>query len=301
MGWEGIVPSIPTAFGADGAIDIDAQRSIVRFAIDSGAHAIMCFGLAGEVLRLTPDERKSLTEVIVDETSGAVPVLVGAGAESIHTAQDLARFSQSAGVDGAVIPPPMNGSLTPGLLRDYFVSVASVVEIPVMIQDAPEYLNVAVGPELVTELAHSVPQIQYVKLEVGADGVAEWVRMLDGSAAVFGGNAGVYLLDALRAGAHGIAPGLDVVDVLVAIYERERAGYSAGADELFAQILPMLVFEMRDIDHFNLCAKHVLKKRGVQLQTGLRSPAEGLSPHAVALLDSYLDSAPLVAGAARAS
>ena len=297
MGWEGIVPSIPTAFGADGAIDIDAQRSIVRFAIDSGAHAIMCFGLAGEVLKLTPDERKSLTEAIVDETGGAVPVLVGAGAESIHTAQDLARFSQSAGVDGVVIPPPTNASLTPGLLRDYFVSVASVVEIPVMIQDAPEYLNVAVGPELVTELAHSVPQIQYVKLEVGADGIAEWVRMLDGSAAVFGGNAGIYLLDALRAGAHGIAPGLDVVDVLVAIYERERASDSAGADELFAQILPMLVFEMRDIDHFNLCAKHVLKKRGVQLQTGLRSPAEGLSPHAVALLDTYLDSAPLVDGA----
>ena len=298
MSWKGIVPSIPTAFDAEGAVDLDAQRSIVRFAIDAGAHALMCFGLAGEVLRLTPDERKRLTEVIVDETAGAVPVLVGAGAESVHTAQDLARFSESAGVDGVVVPPPTSASLTPALLRDYFVRVSSVVEIPVMIQDAPEYLNVAVGPVLVTELAQEIPQIKYVKLEVGADGVAEWVRMLDGAAAVFGGNAGVYLLDALRAGAQGIAPGVEVTDVLVAIYEREVAGDQAGADALFAQILPMLVFEMRDIDHFNLCAKHVLEKRGVQLHTGLRAPAESLSPHAVSLLDSYLEGAPLAAGAA---
>lgn len=291
MSWHGIVPSIPTAFDADGAVDPRAQRALTRFAVDKGAHGIMCFGLAGEVLKLTPDERKRLCEVIVEEADGAVPVLVGAGAESVHTSRELAQFAEKAGAAGIVVAPPKNSDLSRELLRAYFLSVADVVEIPVMIQDAPEFLDVTLGPELVRDLAETVPQVQYVKLEVGPEGLADWVRALAGSAAVFGGNGGVYLLDCLRAGAQGMAPGLEVVDVLVAIYERERAGDSAGADELFMRILPLLVFEMRGIDHFNLCAKRILWRRGVSLSTSLRPPGHSLSANAVAMLDSYFETA----------
>ena len=74
----------------------------------------------------------------------------------------------------------------------------------------------------------------------------------------------MYLLDCLRVGAAGIIPGVDLVDLLVEVYEAEAAGKPALADELFRRILPMIVFEIQhSIDHFNACAKHVLVRRGV--------------------------------------
>jgi 4-hydroxy-tetrahydrodipicolinate synthase len=293
MTWRGIFPSIPTAFTPNGAIDPEAQRRIVRFAVDRGSHGLLCFGLAGEVARLTPDERKRLCEVILEEVNGAIPVLVGASAESEHHARDLARHAEAGGAAGIVLPVPGGGAVSGSVLLEYFEQIAGSVGVPVMIQDAPEYLGVAIGPQLVRELASRVPQVSYVKLEIGPQGVTEWLTELEGSAAIFGGNGGVYLLDCIRAGAVGIAPALDTVDVLVAIYEAEAANDRERADALFRETLPMLVFEMQGIDHCNLCAKYVLAHRGVALETCLRAPAPHLAPEAAALLDAYLASLPL--------
>ena len=289
MSWKGVIPSIPTAFTPDGDVDLDAQREIVRFAIDRGAHALMCFGLAGEIFRLTGEERKRLCDVIVEEANGALPVLVGVGAESEFVACDLARYAERAGADGVILPPPVSGALTPELLEQFFCRVADVVTVPVMIQDAKEYLGVGVGPALVRSIATSVPQVAYVKLETGVDGLVLWRRELPETISIFGGNAGIYILDCIRAGAAGVAPGLEVTDRLVEIFESEMKGDVARAEQLLRDLLPLIVFELQgNLDHFNLCAKHVLSRRGVRLHTGLRQPAPALSPDAVGLLDSYL-------------
>src|SRR5215510_4283918 len=159
MTWQGIFPSIPTAFTREGEVDPEAQRRVVRFALDGGAHGLICFGLAGEVLRLAPDERMALCEAIVEEANGAIPVLVGASAESESTSRKLARAAERAGAAGVVLPAPTGGRLSPPLLAEYFARVAEAVSIPVMIQDAPEYLGVAIGPELVRELTIRLPHV----------------------------------------------------------------------------------------------------------------------------------------------
>src|SRR5215470_12600884 len=78
--WRGVYPAICTPFTHDEAVDYNAQKRVVRFALDCGSHGIVAFGLAGEVLKLSADERRALTDAIVDEVGGAVPVFVGVGA-----------------------------------------------------------------------------------------------------------------------------------------------------------------------------------------------------------------------------
>ena len=74
----------------------------------------------------------------------------------------------------------------------------------------------------------------------------------------------MYLLDCIRSGAAGIIPGVDLIDLLVRVYEAEARGESALADERLREILPMLVFEMQhSIDHYNACAKLKTVQRGV--------------------------------------
>ena len=134
--WAGVFPVLCTPFDADGAVDVDAQRAVVRFAIAAGAHGLVCFGLGAEVNKLTADERRVLTDAIVDEAAGRVPVLIGAGAEAIHTAVELARYAERAGADGIVVPPPFTAGVHGDDLVAYFLAVAGAVELPVMLQDA---------------------------------------------------------------------------------------------------------------------------------------------------------------------
>jgi 4-hydroxy-tetrahydrodipicolinate synthase len=120
-----VYPAICTPFARDDdAVDFEAQRRLVRFALDCGSHGVVAFGLAGEVLKLAPDERRELTDVIVDEVGGLVPVFVGVGAPSTRASIELARHAEQAGADCVVVPAPLSGALADGALVDYFVRIA---------------------------------------------------------------------------------------------------------------------------------------------------------------------------------
>ncbi|MGZ8687507.1 MAG: dihydrodipicolinate synthase family protein [Gaiellaceae bacterium] len=296
--WRGVYPAICTPFTADGEVDLDAQRRVVRFALDCGSHGIVAFGLAGEVLKLSADERRTLTDVIVDEVAGSVPVFVGAGAPSIRASVELARHAEQAGASCIVLPAPLGGSVGKDALVDYFVRVAASVSIPVMIQDAPAYLGVGLGPELVRRIGAAAENVRLVKLEAGPVEIGNWIVSLGDEFAVWGGDGGIYLLDCVRSGAVGIIPGGDLVDRLVEVYEADARGDSSLAEERFREILPVLVFEMQhSIDHYNTCAKHVLVRRGVLENPGLRPPATTFGAVSHSLLDRHLASLQIAAGA----
>jgi 4-hydroxy-tetrahydrodipicolinate synthase len=158
-----------------------------------------------------------------------------------------------------------------------------------MIQDAPAYLGQALSPEIVHRVAQRAPNVRLVKLEAGPTELSGWIDALGPDFVIFGGDASVYQLDCLRVGAAGLIPGVDVVDLLVEIYECEAGGDHHRADELFGRVLPMLVFEIQlSIDHFNACAKHVLVRRGVLACSDLRQPAAGLPQTSLRLLEDHL-------------
>lgn len=295
--WRGIFPSLPTPFTPEGELDLEAQRAIVRFALDSGAHGLICFGLAGEVFRLSVAERLQLLEVILEENAGLAPVLVGVSTEDELSSVNLAKAVVEAGVDGIVVPPPLTIPDSRTELLKFFERVSGSVEVPVMLQDAPEYLQVEVGPEVVETLAERIPNLAVVKLEIGADGLAEWTESFGDRLTIFCGSGGLYLIDCLEHGAAGVAPGTDLTDLLVQVYERWSTQDSDGAWDLLTNLLPMLGFQMQTIDHYNATAKQVLLKRGVIPFPGLRPPAVQLGETGKALVDSHLARLGLTAAA----
>ena len=286
--WGGVYPAICTPFRADDTVDLDAQRRVVRFALASGSHGIVAFGLAGEVLKLSADERRELTDVILDEVAGAVPVFVGVGAPSTRASIELARYAEAAGASCVVVPAPMSGVVGSDALVEYMTRIADAVSVPVMVQDAPAYLGIGLGVELVRRIGERAANVRLVKLEAGPAEMSHWLDELGADFAVWGGDGGMYLLDCIRVGAAGIIPGVDLVDLLVRVYETEAHGEPALADERLRAILPMLVFEMQhSIDHYNACAKQVLIQRGVLEHGGLRPPAAALGEASRRLLERY--------------
>jgi len=299
--WRGIYPSICTPFTEDDRIDLDAQRRIVRFALACGAHGLVAFGLAGEVLKLTPEERRELAEAIIDEAGQAVPVFVGVGAPSTRVAIELARHAEEAGADCIVVPAPMSGALDADALIDYVVRVATAVEVPVMVQDAPAYVGVTFGIGAVRAMAARADNVRLLKIEAGPSEMRRWIDDLPDGFSVWGGDGGIYTLDCVRSGAAGIIPGVDLVDLLVRVYEAEAQGDIGLADERLREVLPMLVFQIQhSIDHYNACAKHVLVQRGVLEHGGLRPPAGALGEVSRMLLERHLAGLQLTAGGIRA-
>jgi dihydrodipicolinate synthase/N-acetylneuraminate lyase len=219
-----------------------------------------------------------------------VPVLAGATAESLSGSAALARALEVAGASAIVLMPPSRMGLSARELRDFFTSVAATTDLPVIVQDAPEFLDSRLSPEIVAAAAERAPTICGAKLEHGPEELHHWRAVLPDGFAVFSGNGGLHLLDSLDVGVTGVMPAADLTDVLVEIYQAWVGERLDEAHERFARVVAMLVYEMQSMPHSNRCAKYVLRRRGVPLQTMLRAPASpSLEPAAVARLEQHLE------------
>ena len=101
--FTGCGTALVTPFDADGRVDEQGMRALVRRQIDAGIHFLVPCGTTGETPTLTDAERLRLVEIVVDEASGRVPVLAGAGGYNTHEVIHAAGRMRAAGADGLLV------------------------------------------------------------------------------------------------------------------------------------------------------------------------------------------------------
>jgi len=287
-GFHGIYPMLYSLFGADGAPDRRAMRRQVDAAVAAGVHGIAFGGLASECNKLTAAEKRQLVEWVAEATAGRVPLSVTISESTVAGQREAALAAERAGAAWVVLqPPPVRGAPERELIR-FYGAVAEALSVPVGIQNAPEYIGIGVSNAGFAALARSHPNISILKAEGPA---ATYIRPLaeetGGLFRLFNGRAGIDLTDSLRAGCHGIIPGVETCDVQSRIYELYRAGREDEADAAFALLLPLLGFLMQTIDHL-LC----YGKRLAACRLGLeavhdRVPAQAPTPFALATMERW--------------
>ena len=260
---QGIIPIIPTPFTADGGVDEAGMRRVIDYVLRAGAHGVAFPAMASEFYALTERERVRLTELIVHEVAGAVPVVGTATAQSPQAALELARAVAAAGVDAIMVMPPyvVRDGL-PATTR-LFAQMASAVDLPLIIQNAPPPLGSAYGPDVIKKLMDEVPQIAYVKEETAPGGQRITKLLSDPPVAlegVFGGAGGRYIMDELNRGAIGAMPACEVTELHVRIFDTYQSGDVEGARALYNRSLPLLTFQA--VFRMDM-TKEVLKRRGI--------------------------------------
>jgi len=79
--------------------------------------------------------------------------------------------------------------------------------------------------------------------------------------AVFNGRAGLELTDNYRAGVVGMIPGIDSIDLQVAVERAMLAGDEAKAEAIYRRLLPSVAFAMQGLAHLVLYGKHITALR----------------------------------------
>ncbi|TQK43732.1 5-dehydro-4-deoxyglucarate dehydratase [Streptomyces sp. SLBN-118] len=140
-----------TAYGPDGALDLDVFRAHVRRGIDSGAAAVFACCGTGEFHALTPEEFGDCIAAAVAETAGEIPVVAGVG-YGTALAVRFAKTAEAAGADGLLaMPPYLVVADQRGLLRHY-TALAEATSLDVIVYQRD---NAVFTPETVVELARA--------------------------------------------------------------------------------------------------------------------------------------------------
>lgn len=83
---KGVLPVAPTVFHDDESLDLDGQRRVTEFLIDSGAAAVCVLANYSEQFSLTDAERLQVLEATVRQAAGRVPVIATTSAYSARIA-----------------------------------------------------------------------------------------------------------------------------------------------------------------------------------------------------------------------
>ncbi|MFD9093884.1 5-dehydro-4-deoxyglucarate dehydratase [Streptomyces collinus] len=121
-----------TAYGPDGAVDLDVYRAHVRRGVADGAAAVFACCGTGEFHALLPEEFEACVRAAVEAAEGRVPVVAGAG-YGTALAVRYARLAEGAGADGLLaMPPYLVHAPQEGLLRHYR-EIAAATALPVIV------------------------------------------------------------------------------------------------------------------------------------------------------------------------
>src|SRR5919197_619548 len=149
----GVIPAIPTPFSDDGReVDVDALRRVVRHVVDGGVHGIMTTGGTGEFPHLSREERRLVTDVVVSEAAGAVPIFAGTSACATWEAVALTEDAAAVGADAAILTPPFYFGIPEEMLYRHFADVAAAGILPVVVYNNPLYTGNNLSPALIAEL-----------------------------------------------------------------------------------------------------------------------------------------------------
>jgi 4-hydroxy-tetrahydrodipicolinate synthase len=112
-------------------------------------------GCTGEAATLSPAERLAIIRAVLEErgADSRVKVVPGTGTNSTASTVELSKAAEDAGADGILLITPYYNKPTQAGLIKHYETVASEVEIPMMLYNVPGRTGVNMLPETVAELA----------------------------------------------------------------------------------------------------------------------------------------------------
>jgi 4-hydroxy-2-oxoglutarate aldolase len=150
---QGVLGPVVTNFTSSGELDRTAFADNIRAHLDAGMTGVVVAGSTGEAALLDEKERASLVEVARYSVPSDKRLIVGTGAESTRSAQQLTRRAAERGADAVLVVAPHYYGAKAVALRDHYVAIADNSPVPVILYTIPKYMHFPLPPQLVAELA----------------------------------------------------------------------------------------------------------------------------------------------------
>ncbi len=173
---EGSFVALVTPF-KNGKLDEEGLRKNVQFQIENGTHGLVPCGTTGEAPTLTEEEHARVVEIVVKESGGRIPVIAGTGTNSTQKTIANTRRAKDQGVNGALVVSPYYNKPTQEGLYQHFHSVASEVDLPLILYNIPGRTGVNIEPETIARLSR-LKQIVGVKEASGNLDSVSAIRLL---------------------------------------------------------------------------------------------------------------------------
>lgn len=141
-----------------GSLELDEEglakntRWLIDHGFTTGNGVLIAAGSNGECYTMSNAERKRVAEIVVEEASGRVPVLIGTNHTATNLALDLARHADQVGADGIMSTPPYYLEPKQSDMLRFYSALAESIKIGIMVYDIAEVAKSGVEDATLEEL-----------------------------------------------------------------------------------------------------------------------------------------------------
>ncbi|MBP0594750.1 4-hydroxy-tetrahydrodipicolinate synthase [Paraburkholderia sp. LEh10] len=237
--FSGIWIPLVTPFSADGAVDHDALRRLVKRYADAGVAGVVALGTTGEPSSLEADEQEAVLAATLDAAHGALPVIAGVSGNHARSMRERVSRLNALPLAGLLISAPYYVRPSQAGIAAHFTMLADASEHPVVLYDIPARTGVRIEPDTLLALA-AHPRIQAIKDCAGSLDTTHTL-ILDGRLQVLAGDD-VRIFDTLCIGGSGaIAASAHLwPERFVALDRALKAGRLDEGRALFHALLPLI-------------------------------------------------------------
>jgi 4-hydroxy-tetrahydrodipicolinate synthase len=148
---RGSMTALVTPFKRDG-LDEQAFGDFVEWQIRQGTDGLVPCSVAGEGSTLSERERDRLVHIAVEAASTRRPVIAATGCHCTERTIARTREAQRAGADAVLVVTPYYNRPSQEGLFQHFAAIASAVDIPILLQDAPDRTGISLTAETLARL-----------------------------------------------------------------------------------------------------------------------------------------------------
>lgn len=159
--FSGVCTALVTPFLKD-SVNYPMLEQLLRRQYDAGIRALVICGTTGESATLTDEEKLTMFRYAKKSGPEDLRIIAGTGSNSTAHAIALSQAAQDAGADALLVVSPYYNKATPEGLYLHYATIASSVQIPVILYNVPSRTGVDIPVEVYRRLSQ-IPNIAGVK------------------------------------------------------------------------------------------------------------------------------------------
>lgn len=285
-GVRGSIAPIVTPFKADGSVDHDGIRALVRWQLAAGSHGISIGGSTGEPSAQTVPERIEAMRTVAEEVGDRVPFVPGTGSAKLDETLELTQAAIDLGADLALLITPYYSRPTQeGLFQWYSAVATTFPSMPLVVYNVPIRTAVDVAPETVARLRKAHHNIVGIKETTKDFEHFSRVFHLCGRDVLMWSGIELLCLPLLTLGGIGFVSAVaNIAPTAVAeMYDAWVAGDSERALDLHYGLHPLV--DLMFVETNPAPIKHVLARGGLIESGYVRPPLVEPTPAGVAAIE----------------
>ena len=187
--FKGAGTALITPFAQDQSVDLNALLKIVQNQLQNKIDALIVLGTTGESPVIDYDERRKLISVVVEESIGKIPVIVGTGSNDTKKVIENNKQAEDLKADGLLIVNPYYNKGTQESLVEHYKLISEKTKLPIILYNVPSRTGMNILPETAIRIHKECKNVVAIKEASGnISQIVKLIAMKPNSFSLFSGN-----------------------------------------------------------------------------------------------------------------